>query len=45
MDAFQPLVNLLRYSMGKGVKGMNPVLFLAILVIVLAVLSLKKDQP
>ena len=46
MDAFQPLASLLRYDMGKEVEGMNPVLFLAILVIVLAVLALnKKGQP
>ena len=46
MDAFQPLAYSLRYSMGKEVKGMNPILFLAMLVIVLAVLALnKKGQP
>lgn len=46
MDAFQPLVSHLSYNMGKEVKGVSPILFLAMLVIVLAVLSLsKKDHP
>lgn len=45
MDAFQPLASPLRYSIGKGGKDMDPILFLVTLVIVLAVLSLKKDHP
>ena len=46
MDAFQLLAYPLRYSMGKEVRRMNDLVFLALLVIMIIVLSLnEKNHP
>ena len=46
MDAFQPLAYSLRYNMGKEVRRMNDLVFLALLVIMIIVLSLnEKNHP